>query len=72
MNAALGKLSFNKRNELRMVSRFQQTHLSLIKIANKSYSLNCPEEEWKELNERRKQLQKAAFKLQQYAMEYAK
>ena len=72
MNAALGKLSFNKRNELRMVSRFQQTHLSLIKIANKSYSLNCPEEEWKELNERRKQLQKAAFKLQQYAMGYAK
>lgn len=72
MNAALGKLPFNKRNELRMVSRFQQTHLSLIKIANKACSLNCPEEEWKELNERRKQLQKAAFKLQQYAMEYAK
>lgn len=72
MNVSLGKLSFNKRNELRMVSRFQQTHLSLIKIANKAYSLNCPEEEWKELNERRKQLQKAAFKLQQYAMEYAK
>lgn len=72
MNAALGKLSFNKRNELRMVSRFQQMHLSLIKIANKAHSLNCPEEEWKELNERRKQLQKAAFKLQQYAMEYAK
>lgn len=72
MNAALGKLSFNKRNELRMVSRFQQTHLSLIKIANRAYSRTCPEEEWKELNERRKQLQKAAFKLQQYAMEYAK
>lgn len=72
MNAALGKLSFNKRNELRMVSRFQQTYSSLIKITNKADSRTCPEEEWDELNERRKQLQKAAFKLQQYAMEYAK
>ncbi len=72
MNAALGKLSFNKRNELRMVSRFQQTYSSLIKITNKADSRACPKEEWEVLNERRKQLQKAAFKLQQYAMEYAK
>lgn len=72
MNVALGKLSFNKRNELRMVSRFQQTYSSLIKITNKADSRACPKEEWEVLNERRKQLQKAAFKLQQYAMEYAK
>lgn len=72
MNAALGKLSFNKRNELRMVSRFQQTYSSLIKITNNVDSRACPKEEWETLDERRKQLQKAAFKLQQYAMEYAK
>lgn len=72
MNAALGKLSFNKRNELRMVSRFQQTYSSLIKIANKADAHSYPNYDWYQLNERRKQLQKAAFKLQQYAMEYAK
>lgn len=72
MNVALGKLSFNKRNELRMVSRFQQTYSSLIKITNKAGSRAYPKEEWEALNERRKQLQHAAFKLQQYAMEYAK
>ena len=72
MNAALGKLSFNKRNELRMVSRFQFLLNAMSSIAITMLRADCPAENRETLFERHKQLQKAAFKLQQYAMEYAK
>lgn len=72
MNAALGKLSFNKRNELRMVSRFQFVLNSMSSVAITLLRADCPAEKRETLFERHKQLQKAAFKLQQYAMEYAK
>ncbi|HDL9566482.1 TPA: hypothetical protein PX836_003838 [Escherichia coli] len=72
MNAALGKLSFNKRNELRMVSAFQRTLNAMSSIAMSILRADCPEEERERLYARHKQLNKAAFKLQRYAMEYAK
>lgn len=72
MNAALGKLSFNKRNELRMVSRFQFLLNAMSRIAITMLRADCPEEERERLYARHNQLNKAAFKLQRYAMEYAK
>lgn len=72
MNAALGKLSFNKRNELRMVSRFQFLLNAMSKLAITMLRADCPAEKREALFERHQQLRKAAYKLQQYAMEYAK
>lgn len=72
MNGALGKLSFNKRNELRMVSRFQFLLNAMSSVAIAMLRADCPAEKRETLFKRHQQLRNAAYKLQQYAMEYAK